>query len=372
MGAACAQLEDANRGFDDAGRRDAAAATGEQVRVLEGRPVKVGVLSPTAWQIVEKMAALFPEGIEVVGPLADSGHYWNDYRRKVGEWEELGLRVSLNLVPYSSVDFHTYDLLIESVETFFYAKDWREHCERIDCPILVKACWTRSPLDLVPPAYLEKTRGFPVLLEMPAHAPAWRAAGYRDVNVIPNPVGEWWFEREWTGEKEQALFVLSGAGDWRGHDPSWFGLEIWEEICREFPGRTHHHDGHVSYLTSREMTDLFGRSRVFVNLDRPYGQGERPLTLAFTEALSAGLPVVARDLPGLSYRTLIDGNGVCTNDVSLMCDFIERCLTDREFARARGRRSREIAAAAFSQTTLRPRYDEIIERAQRAYHEAVD
>jgi hypothetical protein len=328
--------------------------------------MKVALLSPTAWQIVEKMAVLFPEGVEVVGPLSDSGHYWNDYRRKMGEWEELGLRVSLNLVPYSAADFDAYDLLIESVETFAYAEEWREHCERLECPILLKACWTRSPLDLVPPAYLEKTRDFPVLLEMPAHEAVWRAAGYRDVNVIPNPVGQWWYDREWTGESEQALFVLSGAGDWRGDDPSWFGFEIWEEICREFPGRTHHHDGHVSYLTSREMTDLFGRSRVFVNLDRPYGQGERPLTLAFTEALSAGLPVVARDLPGLSYKTLIDGNGVCTNDVGAMCDFIGQCLTDREFARARGRRSREIAAA-FSQATLRPRYDEIIERARNAY-----
>jgi hypothetical protein len=341
------------------------------VRILEGRRVKVGVLSPTTWQLVEKMAALFPQGVEVVGPLADNGHYWNDYRRKEREWAELGLRVSLKLAPYSSVDFSAYDLLIESVETFTYSGSWREHCERLDCPILVKACWTRSPVDVVPPAYLEKTRGFPVLLEMPAHAAVWRAAGYRDVNVIPNPVGEWWFEREWTGEKEQALFVLSGADEWRGKDPSWFGLEIWDEICRRFPGRTHHHDGHVSYLTSREMTDLFGSSRVFVNLDRPYGQGERPLTLAFTEALSAGLPVVARDLPGLSYKTLVDGNGVCTNDVSSMCDFIERCLTDREFARSCGRRSREIAAAAFSQRTLRPRYDEIIERARKAYHEAV-
>jgi hypothetical protein len=52
---------------------------------FSSRPVKIGVLSPTTWQLVEKMAALFPKGAEVVGTLADSGHYWNDYRRKVGE-----------------------------------------------------------------------------------------------------------------------------------------------------------------------------------------------------------------------------------------------------------------------------------------------
>jgi hypothetical protein len=315
------------------------------------------------------MASLFPEGVEVVGPLADTGHYWNDYRRKLGEWRELGLQVSLRLDPYESVDFGAYHLLIESVETFAYASSWRQHCHRLECPILLKACWTRSPSELVPDAYLEKTRHFPVLLEMPAHAPAWRAAGYSDVNVIPNPVGQWWFDRDWSGKKEQALFVLSGANDlqWRGSDPSWFGFEIWEQISRAFPGRTHHHDGNVAYLTSREMTDLYAESRVFVNLDRPYGQGERPLTLAFTEALSAGLPVVARDLPGLSYKTLIDGNGICTNAVQEMLDFIERCLTDREFAGERGRRSREIGLAAFSQSALRPRYDEIIDRARKLF-----
>ena len=329
--------------------------------------MRVGVLSPTTWQLVEKMAALFPEGVEVVGPLADSGHYWNDYRRKTDEWAELGLQVTLNLAPYSAVDFGAYDLVIESVETFAYSEDWREHCERLECPILLKACWTRSPSDLVPCAYLEKTRSFPVLLEMPAHAPAWRAAGYTDVNVIPNPVGRWWFDRNWTGAEERVLFVLSGADEWRGDDPTRLGLDIWEQICREFPGRTHHHDGHVSYLTSRELTALYGDSRVFLNLDRPFGQGERPLTLAFTEALSAGLPVVARDLPGLSYSSFIDRNGVATNDVGVMCEFIGHCLDDREFAGEHGRRSREIATAAFSQNVLRPRYDEIIERARNVF-----
>ena len=335
-------------------------------------PLKVGVLSPTTWQLVEKMAALFPEGVEVVGPLADDGHYWNDYRRKMAEWEDLGLRVSLNLAPYGSVDFAVYDLLIESIETLSYAKDWANHCHRLECPIALKACWTKDPLALMPHAYFRKTRAFPILLEMPAHGPIWKRAGFRDVNVIPNPVGEWWFEKEWTGEKEQVLFVLSGARNWRGNNPAWFGLEIWDRICRAFPGRTYHHDGHVSYRTSREMTELYRQSRVFVNLDRPYGQGERPLTLAFTEALSAGLPVVARDLPGLSYKQFIDSNGVCTNDVEAMCAFIERCLSDREYARSRGARSREIALRSFSWSALRPRYDEIVARARTAFEHRHD
>lgn len=328
--------------------------------------MRVGVLSPTTWQLVEKMAALFPEGVEVVGPLSDDHHYWNDYHRKLDEWRDLGVSVTLHLAPYSEVDFTRYDLLIESVEAFGYTRDWANHCHRLECPVLVKACWSKDPLTLVPRQYLKKVRTFPVLLEMPAHAPAWRAAGFRDVNVIPNPVGDWWFERPWTGEREQALFVLSGTKNWRG-DPSWYGFEIWERLCAAFPGRTHHHDGHEAYLTSRQMTELYGASRVFVNLDRPFGQGERPLTLAFTEALSAGMPVAARDLPGLSYRTLIDSNGVCTNDFDAMAAFIDRCFRERDYARACGERSRAIARESFSTAALRPRYDVLIARAREAF-----
>jgi len=328
--------------------------------------MKVGVLSPTTWQLVEKMAALFLEGIEVVGPLSDDGHYWNDCRRKLDEWEELDLKVSLNLAPYSDLDFSQYDILIESVETFSYAKDWLNHCQRIECPILLKACWTRDPRAIMPPDYLGKIRYFPVLLEMPAHAKIWKSAGFKDINVIFNPVGEWWFTQEWTGQKEQILFVLSGTKSWRG-DLSWYGFEIWDKLCRAFPGKTYHHDGHESYKTSKEMVELFSQSRVFVNLDRPFGQGERPLTLVFTEALSAGLPVVARNLPGLSYKGYIDTNGVCTSDFKVMVSFIEKCLSDLDYAHECSARSREIARQNFSYQALRPKYEQIIERAQKVF-----
>lgn len=325
--------------------------------------MRVGVLSPTTWQQVEKMASLFPEGIEVAGPLSDDGHYWNDYRRKMSEWEDLGLRISLNLVSYDEIDFSAFDVLIEFVETFFYTKSWAEHCSRLECPILVRACWTKDPRNQLPPRYMEKIKDFPVLLEMPSHAEIWKSAGFNDLNVLFNPVGEWWFKNDRIGEKERGLFVLSGTNAWRA-SPSCHGLEIWENLCRAFPGKMHHHDGHQTYKTSREMVKLFTESRVFVNLDRPYGEGERPLTLAFAEALSAGLPVVARDLPGLDYKQFIDTNGMYTNDFESMRSFIEKCLQNVEYAITCGNRSREIARQTFSYEGLKPKYQAVIKRAQ--------
>jgi|GEM_PF-5500512 len=338
--------------------------------------MKVAVLSPTTSQLVEKMAALFPEGIDFIGPQADDRLYWNNCHLRVDSWRELGLKVTIREEPYDAFDFSDYDLLVESVETFQYSRQWRKHCLRLECPIVLKACWTGSPEKVLPPRYMDKARHFPILLEMPAHAANWKAQGFTDVNVIPNPVGDWWFEREWTGEKEQVLFVLSGKDKWRGinrqdldwkTDPSWLGLDLWDELCRRFPGRTYHHDGDKGYRTPQQMTELFSESRLFVNFDKPYGLGERPLTLAFTEALSAGLPVAARDLPGLNYHQYIDSNGVCSNDFEQICAFVEKCLTDKEFARSCSVRSRQIGRQSFSSESLRPKYAEIVSRAQATF-----
>jgi len=329
--------------------------------------MKVAVLSPTTSQFVEKMAVLFPEGIDLVGPQSDNRHDWNNCHLRLDVWRELGLKVNIIEQPYKDVSFRGYDLLIESAETFQYCIDWSRHCLRVECPILLKACWSKSPTEVLPSAYIKTIRKFPVLLEMPAHVSNWKAAGFRDVNLIPNPVGGWWFRKEWTGNKEQVLFVLSGSESLRPADRALLGMDLWERLCERFPGKTHHHDGHKKgYKTPKQMAEMFSESRVFVNLDSPYCDGERPLTLAFTEALSAGLPVAARDLPGLSYRMYIDSNGFCSNDFETICAFLDKCLTDIEYARKCSLRSREIGRQ-FSFDSLRPKYARLISRAQSAF-----
>lgn len=330
--------------------------------------MKVAVLSPTTSQLVEKMAVLFPEGIDLVGPQSDDRHYWNNCHLRMEGWRDLGLKINIIEEPYANVSFCGYDLLIESVETFSYRKDWIKHCLRIECPILLKACWTGIPTEVLPREYIRAIREFPVLLEMPAHVARWRAAGFPDVNMIPNPVGEWWFQQEWTGDKEEVLFVLSGAESWRPEDRRLLGLDLWDKLCARFPGKTHHHDGHkTGYKTPKQMAEMFCQSRVFVNLDTPFGNGERPVTLAFTEALSAGLPIAARDLPGLSYRNYIDSNGICSDDFESICSFVARCLNDKQYARSCSMRSREIGCAEFSFGSLRPKYEQILERAGSVY-----
>lgn len=331
--------------------------------------MKIGVLFPTTWTLIEKYGALFPEGFEVVGQEDDNHEHWNKYYPlKTREWKELGLPITLNLRPFKEIRFSDYDILIESVETFYYSRDWKKYCNKIECPVVLKACWTKKPSSVMPWGYTRKMKKYPVLLEMPAHASQWKSAGFQDVNVIFNPVGDWWFSQNWNGRADRLLFVLAGAKVWRSDDPTQSGLDIWKKMRQDFPSQAYHHDGHETYKSPLEMAKFFAESRVLVNLDRPFGQGERTMTIVFTEALSAGMPVVARDLPGLNYKDFIDSNGVCSNDYQVMTTFIRKCLTDYDFAKKCSERSREIGLANFSVKALRPKYDQIFERASEAYN----
>lgn len=323
------------------------------------------MLYPTTLPLIEKMAALFPQDIEVVGPHPPSPSGLGALSGRLGEWQDLGLRIAIRNASYSDIDFAEYDLLIESAETAFFSDDWKNHCHRWECPTIIRACWSRDPSGL-PPGYASK-KDCPILIEHPPHVDIWKAAGWPDVTALPEPAGDWWFKREWTGAKEQILFVLAGKDLWRPADRTCLGLDVWDAICQRFPGKTLHHDGAVNYKTMQQMSEMFSESRVFVNLDTPYGAGERSMALVFTEALCAGLPVVARDIPGLSYHDYISGNGVCTNNFVEMCGFLEHCLSNREFAKGSSTRSREIGSTNFSTAALRGRYDEVIERARSAF-----
>lgn len=331
--------------------------------------MKVAVLYPTVAALIEKLAAIFP-GLVVVGPPCDDIDKWDKrilpLAKAIGrqeEWKELGLDIHFDERPYSQIDFSKYDLLIESVETFFYSQDWKNHCTRVECPIIVKSCWTGSLRDL-PESYIERVSRFPMILEMPSHYEFWKKSPFNDVTLVPNAVGDWWFERPWTGSNKVALFVLAGKDIWRPPDKTVCGVDLWERLEERFPGRTLHHDGGVNFKTGREMTELFSECRVFVNLDREYA---RPLTTTFTEALAAGMPVVARDHPTLSYNQFIDYNGVCTEDFEVMCGFIDQFLTDYEFAKESSERSREIGRQFFSTDAVRPVYEAAAMRARLAF-----
>ena len=317
--------------------------------------MKVALLYPTVGALCEKMATLFP-GLTVIGPPCDDLYKWDKRilplakaNDRVKEWQEVGLDIHFEEKPYSECDFSKFDLLIESVETFNYAADWKNHCHRVECPILVFVCWFDNPSSL-PSNYQEKIKSVPIKIGMPSIVPAWKSV-YPQAEFAPVPVGDWWFEREWTGIREEALFVLAGKDLWRPADKSVCGVDLFERLSDRFPGRMHHHDGAMEFKTSKQMAEMFSEYRVFVNLDSGAG---RPLCTSFTEALAAGMPVVARNP---SYRDYIDGNGVCTDDFDQMAQFIDRCFENLDRARDLSFRSRQIGKACFSTEAVRPHYE---------------
>jgi glycosyltransferase involved in cell wall biosynthesis len=323
--------------------------------------MKVGLVYPTVAALVEKMAAIFP-GLTVIGPPCDQLYSWDKKilnlakaKDRIAEWQEVGLDIRFEEKPYSECDFSKFDLLIESVETFNYAADWKNHCHRVECPILVFVCWYDHP-NYLPEHYKKKIKDFPIFLGMPSAVPYWQEK-YPQAKFVPVPVGDWWFEREWTGKREEALFVLAGKDLWRPADKTICGVDLWERLCERFPGKMHHHDGAMEFKTSRQMAEMMSEYRVFVNLDR---SGGRPLCTSFTEAMCAGMPVVARDQPGLSYADYIEDNGVCTDRFEGMCEFIDLCLSKPRYAQLCGERSREIGRQTFSIEAVRPIYEAAI------------
>lgn len=320
--------------------------------------MKAALLYPCVGALCEKMAAIFP-GLTVIGPPPDDLYKWDSRILPLAkaidrqaEWKELGLDIRFEEKSYSECDFSKFDLLIESVETFNYAADWKNHCTRIECPTIVFVCWYDNP-SYLPANYRLKIEHLPILLGMPSSVPAWQAA-YPQAKFAPVPVGDWWFEREWIGEREEALFVLAGKDLWRPSDKSVCGVDWLEKLCQRFPSKIHHHDGAMEFRTSKQMAEMMSEYRVFVNLDGP---GGRPLCTSFTEALAAGMPVAARDLPSLSYKSFIHGNGISTDDFDKMCWFIEECFKTPVFAQACGQKSRSIAMDHFSTKAVRPYYD---------------
>jgi hypothetical protein len=318
--------------------------------------MRVACLYPTVAALIEKLACIFP-GLTVIGPPCDDLQTWPKeilpLAKAIGrqaEWKELGLDITFEEKPYSECDFSKFDLLIESVETFNYAADWKNHCHRVECPTVIFVCWFDHPLYL-PENYRKKIEKWPILLGMPSHLEAWKAH-YPQAMVAPVPVGDWWFANEWTGKREEALFVLAGKDLWRP-DKSVCGVDIWERLCERFPGKMHHHDGAMEFKTGKQMAEMFSEYRVFVNLDNA---GARPLCTSFCEALAAGMPVVARDLPGLSYRDFIGNNGICTDNFEYICRFMEKCFSRLEFAEDCGECSRIIAQQSFSVNAARPMY----------------
>ena len=330
--------------------------------------MKIALLYPCVAALIEKFASMFP-GLRVIGPPCDDLYKW-DARilplakaiDRQAEWKELGLDITFEEKPYSECDFSKFDLLIESVETFNYAADWKNHCHRLECPTIVFVCWYDNP-SYLPPNYREKITNLPILLGMPSALPAWQA-DYPQARVVPIPVGDWWFEKPWTGGNGKALFVLAGKDLWRPSDKTVCGVDIWEKLVERFPNNTYHQDGAMNFRTSRQMTELFSESRVFVNLDR---DGARPLCTSFTEAVSAGMPVLARDAPGLNYKHYIDGNGTCTEDFDTMCWFIEQCLTEPKLAKLYSVRSREVGERYYSVESARPIYEAAAMEAKAAF-----
>jgi len=322
--------------------------------------MKIGIVAPTLHMFIEKYAALFhPDPIVIfTDPMYTD---WNQTSRNFykGFWEPLHLNIELREAPYTNWDFRDIDVLIETAECFQYGEKWKDFCLRIPCPILFKVCFIND-MKRFPTAYHNKICRFPVIVEAPYQLEYWKSKGI-NANLIYNPTGFWWFDKEWLGDKKQVIFVVAGVHRWRG-DALGIGWDWWQEIEKRFPGKFYHHDSaELGGMPPLQFVDMIRSNRVFVNLDWNSG---RPLSTAFSEALSIGMPVVVRDCQSLNYRNFIRGNGIASNSLDEIFRFIDRCFSDYEFAKSCSQKSREIAIEHFHTNINREKINRLIDLAR--------
>ena len=321
--------------------------------------MKIGIVGPTLHMFIEKYAALFyPDPVVI---FSDPQYQnWNDVLLGyIGEfWNPVNLNIEYRIQPYGQWDVSDIDVMVESIECFQYGENWKHQCLQYNCPTIFKVCFINDG-KFFPEKYLHKIRKIPAVVEADWQVGFWQGVGLQ-VTKIHNPVGHWWFEKEYIGDEETAVYVVAGMHKWRGDGLS-LGWDWWQEIERTFPGKTLHHDAaELGALTPLQLVDMFSHKRAFVNLDWDSG---RPLSTAFCEALSIGMPVISRRCSNLNYQDFIDTNGIATNDKNEMYTFIEHCLNDIEFAKQCGKRSREIAQGHFSHTVARNSMNNVIDRA---------
>lgn len=321
--------------------------------------MKIALSFPTTFQLVEKVGALFEE-LYLIG---FNGDYSSEKRYK-REFPELGIKTHFRTEHYSEIDPHEYDLLIDSLETRRFNPEWREYSMDWDIPRILKILWDANPGRIkFTDKEMEVFNKSVVSTENYTLAKTWSDAGMEHVEVLLYYPGWWWFDKEWTGEIDKALYILTGIGKWR--DVKSTGYYIWKDIEKELPNNTFHQDGSAKFLDSKGLSKMCKKHRCYVNLDN--SPKARPLCLVFTEAISAGIPPIVLDSPYTDYHKFIeDGvSGFICKDTSDVVDKIKILLRDHSLAKSMSDNISMTAKDHFSKKIIKSKWESVIKKAKK-------
>jgi len=321
--------------------------------------MRIAIAYPTTIQLIEKMASLYDDISVIVldGYSTLEGVQWAVPRRL----RPLGLESHVEILSEHDERAREYDVLLDSLETRHYLPRWWEDCEAWHGPRIVKILWKRPYKPELTPARMEVLKRSVLSTENDSNRKMWEEATGLDVYEARYYPGDWWFDTEWVGDREELVFVLTHAKSREKNDAnSKDGLHDFWEVRRLCPG--YHWDGDAEgHPSSNNMATQLARFRCYTNLDRPVSS--RPLCLVFTEMLALGMPTIVRNYPKHDYVHYIDGNGFVCESNQEVADAASRLIADRGLAEACSVRSKEIARRHFSREVILGQWDVLLEKA---------
>ena len=320
--------------------------------------IKVAVSFPTTYQLVEKVGVLFKE-IDLIG---FNGGYSNQESRYKREFDSLDIKVNLRRENYSEINPEDYDLLIDSYETRQYNPAWAKLALNWKIPKILKILFKNPEYVKFSDEEFSSFNKGVVSPETLFFAEKAEEKGFKHVFPLFYSPGPWWFENEWTGEVDKALFLIKVHSL---RDTTTVGLSDWGKIAENLPDNTYHHNGSgQAFKTSKDLAEFCKKFRCYVNLDQ--GKNARPLCLVFTEMISTGIPPIVIKRPNTDYHHFIRNgeSGFICEDLQEVISKIEVLIKDRALAESMSKKTRQIAYDNFSEEVLKPKWLEAINMAK--------
>ena len=269
-------------------------------------------------------------------------------------------------------DLDNFDLMLDVAETNNYILNYFRVAENWNIPRVRKILYTVSQKelsfktvlryikrgkwisthDLV--KYLRKFEHYPLVYENPVLQRAWSSYKFKNGRVILNTVDPW-FTSKWIGDKKSVFAMYNGAFSWRKHAKE---TQIIADVFSKIDGYLH--DAYLKWLSLKDLILLMSHYRVYFEI----GAG-RPLTLAFQQAMSLGMPVVVYNKGPTCYSDIIHHgiNGfTCPtiNGVEACCKLL---LKNYDLAKHIGKNARETAEQLWSTKVIKPLWEQTFREA---------
>lgn len=326
--------------------------------------MNVAMIYPAHVSVIEKTAALFGklDVLMVPHPPGDSGAHSKlegKRGRLLAEGPELGFETTW--IPLADADLDSYDVVIDTWEGRYWEPTWREMSRSLDAPRIIKISWYTPDTIPLEPQDREMFARSVVSTDSIVAADYWRNTGVDGAHFLPWFPGDWWFEQEWSGKDNRALFVLAGAYKWRGGPESQPRLR--DFLSLDLVPRFHL-DAADRYRSQLELAQEMATFRCYLNLD--CAESSRHLSLSFTEALAAGIPCLVIDQPRHDYRVHIR-HGVSGYICKDLADLTERASALIEYHDLAVRMSyatKALARERFGRNVVMAEWERAIEHAQ--------